>query len=290
MPRRCLVAGTGRERRASPSRCAALLLVLCASQLVLQCVHSAGSSSAFSRRASLLSGAASEGLQRCFAPFLHRRVEYRLEANAAWGFGHHDSTVGVSATVLVSTELAGETKNALPAWVHTLDIMGMVHSKSYAGHGSPQTVTSLTPVNAGQFRVRIVQTDCNRFDDIIHSPRVSPQELDFARGLVSMIVFALPSDDARFRAQILQAGLHGPRALLSINRDTDLGKRVTHVKRLINETRSSLSLEDKDAAPLRDEISYVFPWTPVLDQRFCPPLSTLSTLFLARILCGENTV
>jgi len=270
MPRRCLVAGMGRERLASPSRCAALLLVLCAFQLVLQCVHSASSSSAFSRRASLLSGAASEGLQRCFAPFLHRRVEYRLEANAAWGFGHRDSTVGVSATVLVSTEVAGETKNALPAWVHTLDIERMWHSKSYASHGSPQTVTSSIPVNAGQFRVRIVQTDCNRFDDIIHSLHVSPQELDFARNLVWMIVFALPSEDAHLRVTIQENGLHGPRSLLSINHVTDLGKQVTQVKRLINVTRSPLVLEDKHAIPLRDEISYVFS-EPHLDQCFCLP-------------------
>jgi len=166
--------------------------------------------------------------------------------------------------------------------------MGMVHSKSYAGHGSPQTVTSLTPVTAGQFRVRIVQTDCNRFDDIIHNAHVSPQELDFARGLASMIVFALPSDDARFRATIQHAtGLHGQRALLSINRVTILGKHVTHVKRLTNETRSPLFLEDRNAAPLRDEISYVFPtslWTRAFVREFpcndlCGPRNSVLDTF-----------
>ena len=56
--------------------------------LLLVLAPSAGGANQHERRtATLLYGVPSDGFQSCFAPFLHRQVEYQLNANAAWGFG-----------------------------------------------------------------------------------------------------------------------------------------------------------------------------------------------------------
>jgi len=178
-----------KNRRESPVR----MLLIAVAHLLLCALASAAPGAKEPRRASLLHGATSDGMQECFAPFLHRQVEYHLEANAAWGFGSHvakDST-NVSATVLVSTQLAAGRDKL--SWVHTLEVVRLWRTKSYAAAGSPQTVTASMPDDSARFRIRIFQRECNALDDIIHSPDVSPQEVDFARGLANMIVFALPS-------------------------------------------------------------------------------------------------
>ena len=232
------------------------MLLLAVTHLLFCALASAAPGAKEPRRASLLHGATSDGMQECFAPFLHRQVEYHLEANAAWGFGSHvakDST-NVSATVLVSTQLAAGRDKLY--WVHTLEVVRLWRTKSYAAAGSPQTVTASMPDDSARFRIRILQRECNSLDDIIHSPDVSPQEVDFARGLASMIVFALPSGTDLGESIRHDDSRHGHRtALLSIHRVKDFGQYVTHVTRVVNETRSSIFLDNGNTVPLRDEIA-----------------------------------
>jgi hypothetical protein len=248
--------------RITHSRC--LLKPLALVLLSLLFAYSAGIPTARERRTLALPG--SGGVRSCFAPFLNRQVEYTVNANAVWGFGNHvvkESTANVSANVLVSTQLASREKTSY--WVHTLEVVRIWTTKSYAGQGSPRTETESMPVQSSFFRVRIVQTQCDRLGDIIHSPDVSPEMLEFARGLVSIILLTLPSGaDTDFEEEVLHDGPNGPRpALLSIHRDRqpsalrdDEQNFVTHVTRLLNESKAPIVLhEDGSEVPLRDEIS-----------------------------------
>ena len=253
-----------------PAVVSRVLLIL---GLLLVLAPSAGGANQHERRtATLLYGVPSDGFQSCFAPFLHRQVEYQLNANAAWGFGNHatkHSTANVSAIVRVSTQLGSAGSKETVFWVHTLEVVRMWSTKSYADNGSPQTQTQSNPRESPRFRVRIVQRECSKFSDIIHSPHVSAEELKFAHGLAPMILFSLPSADD-VESEIHQEGPHGPRpALFSIHRvrnpnalkSDDRQKRgqthmyVTHVKSLVNETKAPIRLSDGTAVPLRDEIS-----------------------------------
>ena len=254
--------------RITHSRC--LLKTLARVLLSLLFAYSAGNPTARERRTLVLPG--SGGLRSCFAPFLNRQVEYRVDANAVWGFGKHvvkESTANVSANVIVSTQLTS-TGQEKSYWIHTLEVVRVWSTKSYAGQGAPQTETESMPVQSARFLVRIVQTQCDRLGDIIHSPDVSPEKLAFARGLASIILLTLPSGaDTDFEEEVLHDGPNGPRpALLSIHRrqpsalrdhsdsDNDAQNFVTHVTRLLNESEAPIVLhEDGSEVPLRDEIS-----------------------------------
>ena len=230
-----------------------LLSALAVALLLLCTLVSAATGTKERRRASLLSGASSDGMQECFAPFLHQQVEYRLESNTTWGFGSHVATDSMSATVLVSTQLAGGHKLS---WVHSLEVMQIRRKKAYGAEESPRTATASMSDDSDRFRIRIVQRECNAMDDIIHSADVSVEEEDFARGLANMIIFALPSDTVLGETIWHDDSLHGHRtALLSIYRVKDLSKYVTHVTRLVNETRRPIFLANGNTAPFRYEIT-----------------------------------
>ena len=211
------------------------------------------------RRASLLTGS-SGAITRCFAPFLHRRLEYKYEANGVWSMGAHavPESANISAEVLVSTHLES-TNNIKHRWVHTLEVVRMWQTKSYAKNGAPDTETKSMPIDL-QFLVQIVQTDCEKFDEILHSPNLPPEALDFARGLAAMLILALPSDD-NFQSIIRHGGLFGQSStLLSTSKHRDIQSKsqsrgTTHVKKLINETHGFIQLDDGEKLPLRDETS-----------------------------------
>ena len=214
------------------------------------------------RRALTLAGKSPDGVHSCFAPFLDRQVEYRLVANAMWGFGAHaipDSTANISATVLVSTELGSACHfEEQSCWMHTISVINIRHVTSYAMHGSPETITESMPSESAGFRVQIVQSECDKFDYILHSPDLSQQALDFARGVSSMILFALPSLEP-FEKIVRHEGLHGDSpALLSVRRrlHPQQGKgHVTHVQKKLNETKAPIRLDDGQTVHLRNEIS-----------------------------------
>ena len=212
------------------------------------------------RRAVTLVGKSPDGLHTCFAPFLDRQVEYRLVANAMWGFGAHvisDSTANISATVLVSTE-RGSACKAQSCWVHTIGVLNIRQVKSYAMHGSPETQTESMPSESAGFRVRFLQTQCDDLDEIWHSPGVTPQALDFARGLSSMILFALPSEEP-FEKIVRREGPNGASPTrLSVRRrpHPQPGKgHVTHVHKSVNESKAPIRLDNGQTVHLRNEVS-----------------------------------
>ena len=204
---------------------------------------------------------ASDGSGSCFAPFLGRRVEYRLNAAAAWGFGKHtvsDRTANISAVVHVSSQLAG-ARESKPHWLHAIEVEGISQSKTYAKRGAPQTATASMPLESARFRVLITQRDCGRFDDIHYDPTVPPAALEIARGLALMIPLALPSQ-AEVEAVIEYTDFHGASpALLSIRRQAHAnhlsGNYTTRMRRSVNVTKAPLWLDDGRALPLRDETS-----------------------------------
>jgi len=213
------------------------------------------------RRAMTLAGKSPDGLHTCFAPFLDRQVEYRLLANAMWGFGAHvipDSTANISATVLVSTELGSACKKAQPCWVHTIGVLNVRHVKSYAMHGSSETQTESMPSESAGFRVRFLQTSCDNFDEILHSPGLTPQALDFARGLSSMILLVLPSE-APFEKIVRHEGQNGAiPTRLSVRRrpHPQPGQgHVTHVHKSVNESKAPIRLDNGQTVHLRNEVS-----------------------------------
>jgi hypothetical protein len=214
------------------------------------------------RRASLLFGDPSDGIRSCFAPFLNRLVEYRLDANAQWGFGTHivpESAVNISATIMVSTQRVGTSKENF-YWVHTLEVVSIWQTKSYAKQGSAATETGSMPVESPRFHVRMVQTECDKIDHIIHRPDVSAQALDLARGLPSIILLAIPSE-VDYEADVRHQSLHGPSSALwsirRILRHDSASQHMTHVKRFVNDTRAPLRLRDGLTLPLRDETWYM---------------------------------
>ena len=211
------------------------------------------------RLASQLTGS-SGAIPSCFAPFMNRRLEYRFDANGVWYMGAHAApdSANISAVVLVSTHFES-TDRIEHRWVHSLEVVKMWQTKSYAKYGAPNTETQSMPIDL-KFTAHIVQTDCDKFDEILHSPDLPSQALDIVRGLALMLMLALPSDDD-FESVIPNAGLSGQSpALLSTSKHRDTQSKSqfrssTHVKKLINETQAFVQLDNGETLPVRDETS-----------------------------------
>jgi hypothetical protein len=206
------------------------------------------------RRSFVLTGT---GMRTCFAPFLGLRVEYEVDASAAWGFGKHafdHSTTDISAIFTVSTHLADPAVGSATHWVHILEVTKIWRRKSYARQGSLQTET-YSPADFVSCHVWIVQTECDQLGDIMYGPEVPPAVLEFARGLASMLQLSLPLQ-GDFEAVIPIRTQHGISAsLLTIARQRGNYQRQTKVKKIVNETTAPIHLNRGTSVPLRDELS-----------------------------------
>jgi hypothetical protein len=114
------------------------------------------------------------------------------------------------------------------------------------------------PIKSDGFRVQFLQTQCDDLDEILHSPGLTPQALDFARGLSSMIPFALPSQEP-FEKIVRRVDLNGASPTrLSVRRrpHPQPGKgHVTHVHKSVNESKAPIRLDNGQTVHLRNEVS-----------------------------------